>query len=154
MKRSDFYFEDVLQARVFRVSRYVFFFLVFLVGFQLVRVGIFQHDLLGDRASANIHNFRLLPAPRGEIVDRTGALLAGTEIQYGAYLLPRELPEDSVEREAALLWVSSFFDVEMEFLLEEIERRERYFDNRILISFQKYQIMTTGNKLYYIKSLE
>ena len=39
-----------------------------------------------------------------------------------------------MEREAALLWVSSFFDVEMEFLLEEIERRERYFDNRILLS--------------------
>ena len=132
-RRSDFYFEDVLQdkeveedfvrlplaPRVFRVSRFFFFFLVFIVGVQLFRIGIFQHDDLGSRASANIHNFRLLPAPRGEIVDRYGNVLAKTESLYEAYLLPRELPENDVEREDALIYVSSFFDLEMNFLLKE-----------------------------------
>ncbi|MEK7077228.1 MAG: penicillin-binding transpeptidase domain-containing protein, partial [Patescibacteria group bacterium] len=49
-------------------------------------------------------------------------------------LIPRELPRDSKEREAALAELASFFELDVRDLSEEVLRKLSFFDSRILLS--------------------
>ncbi|MEK7479416.1 MAG: penicillin-binding transpeptidase domain-containing protein [Patescibacteria group bacterium] len=147
MKRTSFQFEDVfldkeaeddfaelpLHRVVFRGFRFLSFLLIFLVGIQLIRLGVFQGKEYALRASANAENYRIIPAARGLILDRFGKPLGDTTNAFHAVLFPRELPPTREERDAALSRIAAFFGLEKEALLEETARKLPFFDSRILL---------------------
>lgn len=62
----------------------VLFLVVLLLGGQLAQLQINEHASLAAAASANAIRGLPLPAPRGAIVDRNGALLAGNRAAFAA----------------------------------------------------------------------
>ena len=71
----------------------------------LLRFGFLQIVEAGRyRTAADENSIRLYPlaAPRGEITDRHGDVLATSRPSFRASLVPRQLPEDETEREAAV----------------------------------------------------
>jgi penicillin-binding protein 2 len=74
---------------------------------QIVEAGRYQ-------VAAEDNSVRLfpLPAPRGEITDRNGEVLATSQPSFRASLVPRQLPEESAERDAAVAALVAELDLD------------------------------------------
>lgn len=67
-------------------------------------------DELRDRARAQSREERVIPASRGEIVDRNGQSLVADDTRYHAYLAPREL-NDARSREEVMAAIEAVLDL-------------------------------------------
>ncbi len=89
------------------------------LGAMLLRFGYLQIVESGKyRAAADENTIRLYPllAPRGEITDRHGDVLASSRPSFRASLVPRQLPADDAEREAAVSAFIAALDLDSEWL--------------------------------------
>lgn len=70
------------------------------------------------RVATKGNSIRLFPllAPRGEITDRHGEVLATSRPSFRASLIPKQLPEDDREREAAVTNMNAMLDLDPEWL--------------------------------------
>lgn len=85
----------------------------------VLRFGYLQVVASGRyRAAADENSVRLfpLPAPRGEIVDRNGRVLATSRPSFRASLVPRQLPEDDDEREAVVARYVAILELDPDWL--------------------------------------
>ncbi len=104
--------ETILEGRVRIVAAVVI--LVFgLFGMRLFQLQVVEHEILGERAQRNSIRTARLVAPRGEVLDREGRVLATTRPAFGLQVVPSELRdrnltyaalEQLVDREGA--WFS------------------------------------------------
>src|SRR3990167_18011 len=85
-----------------RVSNIRFYSLQFamLIGFVVLAIGLFQAQVIRGghyRRASEQNRIRLirLEAPRGNIYDRAGVLLAGNRPTYNVYMIPEDFdPKD------------------------------------------------------------
>ncbi len=68
---------------------------------RVIFLGMTRGDFYGARATANVDKETSVPAERGKIVDRSGALLVKNEISFSAFLNVRAWLKKTVEERAA-----------------------------------------------------
>jgi len=93
--------------------------IAFGLGAMLLRFGYLQIvESQRYRAAADENTIRLYPllAPRGEITDRHGDVLATSRPSFRASLVPRQLPTDDADREAAVTNFIAALDLDPEWL--------------------------------------
>lgn len=64
-----------------------------LVGYRLVALQIFDHELLAERARSQQEREFTLAAPRGSLIDRNGVVLARNGDSLSIYAVPREVTD-------------------------------------------------------------
>ncbi len=129
--------EDLLEVPLTdKVFRWVLFcvvviFLVVLWQFFYVNVG--NGDFYTRRATANMSDIKIHPAPRGVIFDRTGKSLLKNEPAIRIFLSPRDFPENYTDRLQALYDVASVAQVDFSELKKTIEEKDWGQSDRILL---------------------
>ena len=89
------------------------------MGALLLRFGYLQIvEAPRYRVATKGNSIRLFPllAPRGEITDRHGEVLATSRPSFRASLIPKQLPEDDRERDAAVANMNAMLDLDPEWL--------------------------------------
>lgn len=92
--------------------------IIFLIGFalcaQLVVLGVSKGEAYARRAELNLNRVERTPAPRGEIVDRYGRILAENRAVFSAKLDVKEFLHDPSEQEAALSGIKKILGLDPE----------------------------------------
>jgi len=91
--------------------------------FLLARFGylqIIETDRYRAAATENCVKLNPLAAPRGDIVDRNGEVLVSSRPSFRVSLVPKQLPMDDAEQQAALAGLVAALDLDPEWLADKL----------------------------------
>ncbi|MBD5607949.1 MAG: penicillin-binding protein 2 [Desulfovibrio sp.] len=108
-----------------------FFFFVFVVRFWYLQVR--RGPEFAQLAQDNRMRREMIIAPRGRILDQSGAVLADNRIAYGLSLLPEDCPDIP----ATLAQISSWFDMPLK------QVRDKYIQDRAKVKAYEPLLMIT-----------
>ncbi len=90
---------------------------------RLVNLQITEGKTFRNLAEGNRIETKLLPAPRGEIVDRSGSVVAKNAPLYNLELYPAQLPAAKADREVIYKKVSTVSGHPVDEIISKIDRR-------------------------------
>ena len=88
--------QGTFNRRVFMMGGVVAFGLFALTG-RLAHLQIVQGQKYSKLSAGNQYNFRVIPPPRGEILDRNGKVIAGNRPSFRVMIEVNEVKDLSVE---------------------------------------------------------
>lgn len=96
--------QGTFSRRIFTLGGAVAFGLTALTG-RLAQLQILEGKKYGELATANQYNFRLIPPPRGDILDRNGKLIAGNRPSFRVTIEANEVKniDDTLDQLAYIL---------------------------------------------------
>jgi penicillin-binding protein 2 len=116
--------EVPLDRRPLAYLAAILMFLGLLAAGRILYLGVARADFYGRRAAANLFDERRLPAPRGQITDRYGTVLADNRPTFSALLELRDfLRAPEIEREKVLQAIQDTLNISSGEVWEMIRER-------------------------------
>lgn len=130
--------EDLLEVpltdRVFKIFFFLLSFLFAAILGKLFYLNIIDGRFYEVRASANMSEIKMQPAPRGIITDRFGKSLLRNEPATRVYLSPRDFPPGISERVDVLKKVSKALGISEDEIRRKIEEKDWGQSDKLLLS--------------------
>lgn len=82
--------QAAFNRRIFMLGGFVAFGM-FALGGRLMHLQFLQGERYKNLSQANQYNFRIIPPPRGDILDRYGRLIAGNRPSFRVMIMPNEV---------------------------------------------------------------
>ncbi len=131
--KEEDYLEVPLEPKVFKIFWWFALVLAGVAVFQLLNLGIKDHQFYRGRALANMSYQVTEKAPRGVIYDRFQKPLVQNKATLNVYLVPHELPKEPALRSFTIKKVSEILGINEKELEAKIKEKDWLFSEKLLL---------------------